>query len=874
MEIPANYDPSKTEDKWYAYWLAHNFFHSVPDERESYTIVIPPPNVTGVLHMGHMLNNTIQDVLIRKARMQGYNACWVPGTDHASIATESKVVQKLRKQGIKKSDLSRDEFLKHAWEWKEEHGGMILNQLKKLGASCDWERTRFTLDERYSESVIDTFIDLFENNLIYRGKRMINWDPAAKTALSDEEVIHREVKSKLYHVRYQVSGTDEWLTIATTRPETILGDTAICIHPEDERHLGLHGKKAIVPLIGREIPIILDEYVDMEFGTGCLKVTPAHDTNDYELGIKHNLEVVDILNPDGTLSEAAGLYIGKDRFQVREEIEVELKEKGFLIKVQDHDNKVGFSERTDVPVEPRLSPQWWVKMESLAKPALDVVMDGEISVYPKKYTNTYKHWMENIRDWCISRQLWWGHRIPAYYYGENEDDFVVAKTIESALQKAKTKSGNDGLQLADLKQDEDVLDTWFSSWLWPISVFDGFYDKKEVDYYYPTKDLVTGPDIIFFWVARMIMAGKYFRNEIPFDNVYFTGIVRDEQGRKMSKQLGNSPDPLGLIEEFGADGVRVGLLLTAPAGNDIPFDPKLCEQGRNFSNKIWNAFRLVKGWNVADIDMPESSSMAIKWMQSTFSKALTEINDSYAKYRLSEVLMLTYKLIRDDFSGWFLEMIKPAYGEPIDNKTYEAALNILEDMLRILHPFMPFISEEIWHLMRERGEKDALTVNHWPKAGEIDEKLISDFDFSAEVITNVRKIRKDNNLANHVPVSLYSLDKNQDHIGQFSSVITHVAKLEKFEKVGEKMEGANTFMVGSNQYYLPLEITVDVEAETKKIQKDLDYNKGFVQSIDKKLSNTRFVDNAPEAVVAMERKKRDDALSKITILEEKLNALK
>ncbi|MFT4660052.1 MAG: valyl-tRNA synthetase [Patiriisocius sp.] len=873
MEIPSKYNPSETESKWYAYWLKHDFFHSEPDERESYTIVIPPPNVTGVLHMGHMLNNTIQDILIRKARMQGYNACWVPGTDHASIATESKVVQKLRKQGIKKSSLSRDEFLEHAWEWKEEHGGLILNQLKKLGASCDWARTRFTMDEQYSESVIDTFIELFNQDLIYRGERMINWDPAAKTALSDEEVIHKEVKSKLYHVKYQVAGTDEWLTIATTRPETILGDSAICIHPEDERHIALHGKKAIVPLIGREIPIILDDYVDREFGTGCLKVTPAHDVNDYELGKKHNLEIINILNADGTLNENAQLYIGKDRFVVRAEIEQELKESGHLVKVEDYDNKVGFSERTDVPVEPRLSLQWWVKMESLAEPALKVVLDEEINIYPKKYVNTYKHWMENIRDWCISRQLWWGHRIPAFYYGENENDFVVSKTLEEALISAKIKSGNNDLKLEDLKQDEDVMDTWFSSWLWPISVFDGFYSKEEIDYYYPTKDLVTGPDIIFFWVARMIMAGEHFKKQIPFENVYFTGIVRDKLGRKMSKSLGNSPDPLELISEYGADGVRVGLLLTAPAGNDIPFDSKLCEQGRNFSNKIWNAFRLVKSWEVADIDQPMHAKLAVEWMSSTFSKELTEINISFDRFRLSEALMGTYKLMKDDFSGWFLEMIKPGYEQPIDRATYDSTISILEDMIRVLHPFMPFLSEEIWQSVRVRGEKEALTIDVWPKVGAINNKLLNDFEYASQIISNVRKIRKQNNIANHVLLNMSTLKSNRQLNDDFNALITHICKLESYQVVDDQVPNSNSFLVGSDQYYIPFGDTIDIEQEKKKIQKDLDYQKGFIKAVDKKLSNARFVDNAPETVVAIERKKRDDAMNKVSVLEEKLSSL-
>lgn len=871
MELAKKYDASITEEKWYDYWMKYNLFHSEPNEKESYTIVIPPPNVTGVLHMGHMLNNTIQDILIRRARMLGYNACWVPGTDHASIATESKVVQKLRKQGIKKSDLSREKFLEHAWEWKEEHGGIILQQLKRLGASCDWDRTRFTMDPKYSESVIDTFIKLYNDGLIYRGERMINWDPAAKTALSDEEVIYKEVDSKLYHINYQIAGTDQHLTIATTRPETLLGDTAICIHPEDERHTWLHGKKAIVPLVNREIPIILDEYVDREFGTGCLKVTPAHDVNDYELGQKHDLEIINILNADGTLSEEAQILVGEDRFVARDKISDLLKEKGFLVKVESHPNKVGFSERTDAPIEPRLSKQWWVKMESLAKPALDAVMDGEINFYPNNYINTYRHWMSNIRDWCISRQLWWGHQIPAFYYGEDEDNFVIAKTAEEALPLIQEKTGDQSISLGDLRQDEDVMDTWFSSWLWPISVFDGLYNKEEVDYYYPTKDLVTGPDIIFFWVARMIMAGKYYRQEIPFKNVYFTGIVRDKQGRKMSKSLGNSPDPIKLIEEYGADGVRVGLLLTAPAGNDIPFDPKLCEQGRNFSNKIWNAFRLIQGWEVQEKASTSAAKVAIEWMNSTLSKSINEINDSFGKFRLSEALMTVYKLIRDDFSSNYLEMVKPPYGAAIESETLEATLEILDKLVALLHPFMPFLSEEIWQHMRTRQEGESLCVGEWPEAGAINESLVSEWSNAAEVVSNIRKVRKENNIANHEPLDLIVV--GDSYSASINELIKHLGKLNSIEKSSDKPSNAFGFIANNTQYFVPFSDSIDVEAEKAKIMKDLEYQKGFVISVDKKLSNERFVNNAPQQVVEMEQKKKADATAKIALLEEKLSSL-
>ncbi|MFZ6051780.1 valine--tRNA ligase [Halocola ammonii] len=874
MEIPSKYDPSKTESRWYNFWLENKFFKSTPDEREPYTVVIPPPNVTGVLHMGHMLNNTIQDVLVRRARMKGLNACWVPGTDHASIATEAKVVRKLREEGIKKSDLSREDFMEHAWEWTHKHGGIILDQLKKLGASCDWDRTRFTMDEKYYESVIDTFIDLYKKDLIYRGERMIHWDPVALTALSDEEVIYKEVNSKLYHVRYKVSGTeDEWLTIATTRPETILGDTAICINPKDERFTHLHGKKAIVPLVNREVPIILDEYVDMEFGTGCLKVTPAHDPNDFDLGQKHDLEILNIMTPDAKMNEEAQLYVGEDRFEVRKRIEKDLDTAGHLVKVEEYENKVGFSERTDAVIEPRLSLQWWVKMKEFSQPAFENVMNDNIKFYPEKFKNSYRNWMENIKDWCISRQLWWGHQIPAYYYGDGADDFVVAKTAEEALELAQKKSGNANLKAENLRQDEDVMDTWFSSWLWPISVFDGFYSDEEVDYYYPTNDLVTAPEIMFFWVARMIIAGYEYRNEKPFENVYYTGIVRDKQGRKMSKSLGNSPDPIELMEQYGADGVRVGMLLTSPAGNDLPFDVSLCEQGRNFANKIWNAFRLVKSWEVKDIDQPDSAKTAIEWMEAKFNATLDSINKNYDQFRISDVLMSVYKLIWDDFCSWYLEMVKPKYGEPIDAKTLEATVQFFEKMLKVLHPFMPFITEEIWHYLRESNDpKDALIVASWPKLKDSDSALLEEFEKVQEVIGNVRNIRKQKNIPNKNELEL-KVKLNNKLKGDYDSVIAHLCNISTIEQVDEKIENAFSFISNGNEYFIPFSEEIDVEAEKKKIEEDLNYTKGFLKSVEKKLSNERFVNNAPEQVVAAEKKKQSDAEAKIKILEEKLESL-
>jgi valyl-tRNA synthetase len=871
MEIPKKYDPSAAEGRWYQHWMEKNYFHSTPDEREPFTVVIPPPNVTGVLHMGHMLNNTIQDVLVRKARMEGKNACWVPGTDHASIATEAKVVQKLRAEGIKKSDLSRDEFLKHAWDWTDKHGGIILDQLKKLGASCDWERTRFTLDDNYYEDVINTFIDLFNKGYIYRGERMINWDPAALTALSDEEVIYKEVNSKLFHVRYKIVDTDDdWLIIATTRPETILGDSAICVNPDDERYTHLHGKKVLVPIVNREIPVITDSYVDMEFGTGCLKITPAHDPNDYDLGAKHNLETINILNADGTFNNEGLHYEGKDRFVVRKEISKELEENGYLVKTEDHVNKVGFSERTDVVIEPRLSLQWFCAMKELGQPALDNVMNDNIKFHPPKFKNTYRHWMENIKDWCISRQLWWGHQIPAYYYGDGDDDFVVAKSKEEALGRAWEKSGNTDLSLEDLKQDEDVLDTWFSSWLWPISVFNGFKSEEEVSYYYPTNDLVTAPEIMFFWVARMIIAGYEYRKEIPFKNVYYTGIVRDKLGRKMSKSLGNSPDPIELMEKYGADGVRVGMLLTSPAGNDLPFDSALCEQGRNFSNKIWNSLRLIKGWEVAEAaEQPKASEQAIDWFESKLNQTIREINDDYGKFRISEALMKSYRLVWDDFCSWYLEMIKPAYQQPIDRKTLNASIDFMEKLMKLLHPFMPFITEEIYHILSE-GRADDIVVSSWPVADAPNRELIAAFEATKEIVSGVRNIRKEQNIATKVSLDFKVVSTDHDH--SFDDVIVKLGNLSSIDFVSEKPDNAFSFQYKANSYYIPFNEEIDVEAEIKKIEEELNYTKGFLKSVQGKLGNEKFVNGAPEQVVNNERRKEADALSKIQALEEKLEA--
>jgi len=875
MEIPKKYDPIQVEDKWYEYWMENDYFKSTPDERESYTIVIPPPNVTGVLHMGHMLNNTIQDVLVRRARMLGKNACWVPGTDHASIATEAKVVAKLKEEGISKDDLSREDFLKHAWEWKEKYGGVILNQLKKLGASCDWDRTSFTMDDKLSASVLEVFVDLYKKGLIYRGFRMVNWDPEAKTTVSDEEVIHKEVNSKLYYVKYQVENSDEFVTIATTRPETILGDTAICINPNDERFTHLKGQKVIVPIAGRVIPIIEDEYVDVEFGTGCLKITPAHDQNDKVIGEKHGLPVVDVLNDDATLNEHGLHYQGKDRFVVRKEISKELDELGILVKVEDYLTKVGCSERTNAVIEPKVSVQWFVKMEKLADPALEAVMSDDVQLVPAKFKNTYRHWMENVHDWCISRQLWWGHQIPAYFYGDGLNDFVVAKTIDEAVVLAKVATGNNDLTAADLKQDADVLDTWFSSSLWPISVFNGIMepDNEEINYYYPTNDLVTAPEILFFWVARMILMGYEYRGAKPFDNVYLTGIVRDKQGRKMSKSLGNSPDPIELMKKYGADGVRVGMLFCSPAGNDLPFDEGLCEQGRNFSNKIWNAFRLVKGWEVADIDQPESSKIAIDWFNSKLSETIESINDNYDKFRISEVLMSLYKLVWDDFCSSYLEMIKPAYQKPVDKATLETTLGYFEELLKLLHPFMPFISEEIWSLISERESKeDRLIVSPWPKVNAIDANVLANEKIAAEVISGIRTIRKEKNIANKDQVELF-VKLNEDTDKSFDSVITKLGNLSALQYVGAKVEGALSFRVKSNEYYIPLAGAVNIEEEIATLRQELKYTQGFLNSVMKKLSNERFVNNAPGQVITNERKKQSDAEAKIKTIEEQLAAI-
>jgi valyl-tRNA synthetase len=868
MSIPKTYNPLVTEDKWYAHWMEKGYFNSTPDERESYTIVIPPPNVTGVLHMGHMLNNTLQDVMIRRARMMGFNACWVPGTDHASIATEAKVVQKLASEGIEKNDLTREEFLSHAFEWKDKHGGIILEQLKKLGASCDWDRTKFTMDDDMSESVIKVFVDLFNKGLIYRGVRMVNWDPSAQTALSDEEVIHKEVNSKLYHIAYNIEGSDEKLTIATTRPETILGDSAICVNPNDKRYTNLKGKKAIVPLVNRVIPIIFDEYVDMEFGTGALKITPAHDINDYQLGDKHGLETIDILNDDGTLSKNAQLYIGKDRFEVRKEIAVDLEKEGFLVKTEEYKNKVGFSERTDAVIEPKLSMQWFCKMEEFSKPALEHVMNDDIQFHPAKFKNTYRHWMENIKDWCVSRQLWWGQQIPAFFYEGNK--FVVAETKEEALILAQKEKSD--VTLADLRQDEDVLDTWFSSWLWPISVFDGIRnpDNEEINYYYPTNDLVTAPEILFFWVARMVMAGYEYQGKLPFRNVYLTGIVRDKQGRKMSKSLGNSPDPIELMGIYGADGVRVGMLLSSPAGNDLPFDEGLCEQGRNFSNKIWNAFRLIKGWEVADIDQPESAKQAINWFENKISKSITEIDESYSKYRISEALMSTYKLVWDDFCSWYLEMVKPDYETPIDSITYQKTIENLEKLLKLLHPFMPFLSEEIWHLIDDR-ENDII-VSDWPKSEKVDKIILDDFDIVSEVVSSIRNFKKQKQIPNKEQISLF-IKLNESHCKNMDPIICKLVNIEKVEYTEKEIEGSFSFRVKSNEYFIPLDGNIDIKAELEKLQKELDYTNGFLKSVNGKLNNENFVKGAPEQVVANEKKKQTDAMQKIEVLEKQISSI-
>ncbi|GAB4155421.1 MAG: valine--tRNA ligase [Winogradskyella sp.] len=876
MEIPSKYNALSVEKKWYNYWMEHNYFHSTPDDREPYTIVIPPPNVTGILHMGHMLNNTIQDVLIRRARLLGKNACWVPGTDHASIATEAKVVAKLKAQGIDKNDLTRDEFLKHAWDWTHEYGGVILEQLKKLGCSCDWDRTKFTMDDDMSEAVIKVFVDLYNKGLIYRGYRMVNWDPEAKTTLSDEEVEYVEKQGKLYYVKYNIEDSNKTLTIATTRPETILGDSAICINPNDPRHKNLKGKKAIVPICNRVIPIIEDDYVDVEFGTGCLKVTPAHDENDKVLGDKHNLEIIDIFNEDATLNSYGLHYGGQDRFEVRKAIVKELESLGQIEKIEDYTNRVGVSERTKAIIEPRLSDQWFLKMTDLAKPALDAVLkNGEVKLFPKKFENTYRHWMENIRDWNISRQLLWGQQIPAYYYGDGKEDFVVAETIQEALKLAQSKTGNSELETSDLKQETDALDTWFSSWLWPISVFDGirYPENEEINYYYPTNDLVTGPDILFFWVARMIVAGYEYRGERPFENVYLTGLVRDKQRRKMSKSLGNSPDALKLIETYGADGVRVGLLLSSAAGNDLLFDEDLCQQGKQFANKIWNAFRLIKGWEVdASIEQPKSSKIALEWYESKFQKTIEEIENHFSKYRLSDALMATYKLIWDDFASWLLEIIKPAYQKPIDKETYDGIIRLFENNLKILHPFMPFLTEEIWQYIDERSPEQALIISRWPDKKAINDILISEFDFAAEVISGIRNIRKQKNIAFKDAIS-FSVVNNENTASTFDEVIVKMGNLKHFDYVKEPIDGALTFRVKSNEYFIPIEGSIDVQAEIKKLTEELNYTEGFLKSVQKKLSNERFVNNAPEQVVASEKKKESDALAKIETIKASLESL-
>ena len=892
MELASKYDPQSVESKWYEYWLDNKLFSSKPDGREPYTVVIPPPNVTGVLHMGHMLNNTIQDILVRRARMEGKNACWVPGTDHASIATEAKVVNKLAQEGIKKTDLTRDEFLKHAWAWTEEHGGIILKQLRKLGASCDWDRTAFTMDETRSKSVIKVFCDLYNKGLIYRGARMVNWDPQAQTALSDEEVVYKDEHSKLYYLKYRVVESDVerksegnvmhkdekgyYAVVATTRPETIMGDTAMCINPDDEKNTWLKGKHVIVPLVGREIPVVEDGYVDIEFGTGCLKVTPAHDINDHALGLKHNLETIDIFNDNGTISEAAGMYVGMDRMDVRKQIEKDLKEAGLMEKVEDYNNKVGFSERTNVPIEPKLSTQWFLSMQHFADEALPPVMDDEIMFYPSKYKNTYRHWLENIKDWCISRQLWWGHRIPAYYYTteEGKKDVVVAETAELALEEARKKNAN--LSAGDLEQDSDCLDTWFSSWLWPISLFNGILDpdNEEMKYYYPTSDLVTGPDIIFFWVARMIMAGYEYKGKMPFKHVYFTGIVRDKLGRKMSKSLGNSPDPLVLIDKYGADGVRMGMMLSAPAGNDILFDESLCEQGRNFNNKIWNAFRLVEGWEVADGTQPEANKIAVEWFNAKLRQANAEIDDLFKKYRISEALMTVYKLFWDEFSSWYLEMVKPAYGQPINKTTYEATLKFFENLLKMLHPFMPFITEELWQHIYERkdGEsimRDKLEIS--APTGE-DMKLIEDIESVKQIVAGVRTVRNQKNIANKETLSLQCVGENA--LKDYDSVVGKMANLTSIDVVTEKDCTAAAFMVGTLEYAVPLGDMIDVAAEIEKMEAQLKHLEGFLAGVSKKLSNERFVANAPEAVVALERKKQSDSMEKISALKESISSLK
>ncbi|MDO3426131.1 valine--tRNA ligase [Chryseobacterium sp. APV1] len=871
MQISEKYNPQETEQKWYNYWLENKYFHSEPNDKPPYTVVIPPPNVTGILHMGHMLNNTIQDVLVRRARMQGFNACWVPGTDHASIATEAKVVAKLKSEGVNKSDITREEFLKHAWEWTDKYGGTILEQLKKLGCSCDWDRTRFTMEPKLSQQVIKSFVDLYNKGLIYRGYRMVNWDPEAKTNISDEEVIFKEQNGKLYFLKYAIEGSEEFLSVATTRPETIFGDTAVCINPNDERYAHLKGKKVIVPIVNRVIPIIEDEYVDIEFGTGALKITPAHDINDYEIGQKHNLQMIDALDDDGNLNDHGLHYAGKNRFEVRKQIAKELEEKDLLLKAEDYVNKVGTSERTGAVIEPKVSVQWFLKMSEIAKPALDVVMNDEVKFYPEKFKNTYKHWMENIRDWNISRQLWWGQQIPAFYYGDGENDFVVAETIEEALELAKQKTNNDQLTTDNLKQDEDALDTWFSSWLWPMSVFDGLLDpeNKDINYYYPTSDLVTGPDIIFFWVARMIMAGLEYRKEVPFKNVYFTGIVRDKQRRKMSKSLGNSPDPLELMDKYGADGVRVGILLSSAAGNDLLFDEDLMLQGRNFMTKIWNAFRLINMWNHEDKPSNETENQTIKWFENQLNKTIAEINDQFDKFRISDALHLIQKLVKDDFCGWYLEAIKPNYGEGISKEVYHKTIELFEELMKLLHPFMPFLTEELWQLISERKAEEALVIAQQKKAGEFNEEIIRKFEIAAEIISGVRNYRQTKGISPREGAEIYT------NASEFpnESVIKKLANVSEIH-FGTKTEKPSfTFLVGATEISIPLSENLDLGEEKTKTEEELKYLKGFLISVDKKLSNEKFVANAKPEIVEVERKKQKDALDKIAILEEKLKSL-
>ncbi len=875
MDIPSKFESGKAEAKWYSYWMEQGFFKSTPDEREPYTVVIPPPNVTGVLHMGHMLNNTIQDVLVRRARMQGKNACWVPGTDHASIATEAKVVAKLKAEGIEKRDLTREQFLDHAWLWTNKHGGIILEQLKRLGASCDWDRTLFTMDEKRYDSVITVFIDLFNKGLIYRGVRMVNWDPQAITAVSDEEVIYTEEKSKLYYVRYKIVGEDDYVMVATTRPETILGDTAVCANPDDKRYQHLKGKKVIVPMANREVPFIFDSYVDPEFGTGCLKITPAHDINDYEIGLRHYLPSIDVFNDDGTISRNAGMFVGIDRFKAKDLAEKELARTGNLVRVEDYNNKIGRSERTNSVIEPRLSLQWFLKMKDLSVPALDAVLNDEVQIYPAKFKNLYRHWMENVRDWCISRQLWWGHRIPAWYYNNNE--FVVAESIEVALVMAREKSGNLSLKATDLHQDEDVLDTWFSSWLWPITSFDGINepDNEDIKYYYPTNDLITAPEILFFWVARMIIAGYEFRGQKPFNNVYLTGLVRDQQRRKMSKSLGNSPEPIDLIEKYGADGVRVGMLLCSPAGNDLLYEDNLPEQGRNFANKIWNAFRLVRSWEVDEnIDQPVSSKVAVEWMNEVMEKSILDIDSNFSKFRISEALMTTYKLFWDEFSGWYLEIIKPEYQKPVDRITLEATLSIFDKLLKLIHPFMPFITEEIWQLLSVRATGESIMVTRIPEAVNFDAGFIGRFESVKETISAIRTVRKSKDIPNKDKIELMVRLERKAFDNHFLPVISKLCNLSDVTFVSEKQEGAVSFMAGTIEYFVPLSGKIDLEAELIKLGQDLEYQKGFLLNVLKKLENERFVNSAPANVLELERKKKSDAESKIKSLEERINELR